>query len=225
MTLVSINRGVTTGSKHFKKAQENTEKTYGEMALTPATPSVFAEPFFATLQSMGSGSTSSSSNVAFLPAAAVAAEDGGDEGYAAERNTTRTASRRNNTSLLFSSSICLSRGVGDHTHNLLFSNTTGELQMRRDVLFHMLRLWSRCSLHLSVLTGELRVHRKSRAEPQVFPLTMYTGASIHRKHPNVFKIFFYGHDALLFRSAEPRDAALWVQALDYTKEFTWHLWP
>ncbi|KAG6602823.1 TKL protein kinase [Phytophthora cinnamomi] len=158
---------------------------------------------------MGSGRTSGSSNAAVLPVAAVLEEDSGEEGYAAERESMRAASRRNSTSLLISNSICLSRGVGDHTHYLLFSNATGELQMRREALFRVLRFWSRCSLHLSVLTGELRIRRKSRAETQVFPLTMYTGASVHHKHRNIFKICFYGHDVLLFRTAEPRDAALW----------------
>ncbi|KAJ8566761.1 hypothetical protein ON010_g6363 [Phytophthora cinnamomi] len=99
---------------------------------------------------MGSGQMSSSSNAAALPVAAVLEEDSGEEGYAAERESMRAASRRNSTSLLISNSICLSRGVGDHTHYLLFSNATGELQMRREALAVGLTTAFLLTLYLSV---------------------------------------------------------------------------
>ncbi|EGZ07834.1 hypothetical protein PHYSODRAFT_306021 [Phytophthora sojae] len=221
---------------------------------------------------MGSGVTSSLSNVASLPAGALTAED---DGCAAERDATaRTASRRNNTSLLVSNSICLSRGVGDHMHYLLFTNATGELQMRRDAMYAcdpthcckfllLLELTPLVCVSVQLphapavesllgapVSADRRAPRPSQVEsrgaslpahdvhwrlrpPQtaqhlqgaIESLKRCTVALGHYSNSSPSQIFFSGHDALLFRTAEPRDAALWVEALDYTKEFTWHLWP
>lgn len=39
------------------------------------------------------------------------------------------------------------------------------------------------------------------------------------------QVIFYGHKPLHFRAATQGDAELWIMALEYAKEFTWHLWP
>ncbi|RLN02926.1 hypothetical protein BBJ28_00002051 [Nothophytophthora sp. Chile5] len=130
--------------------------------------------------SAGSGTTSNASDLTFLSTAAVPRgyEDDGQSDET-EGATARMLPRRGG-SLLISNSICMSRGVGEQVQNLVFSNASGDLQLRRDALD--------CSLHLSVLTGQLLVHRKSKTEPEIFPLVLFTGSSLHRRRPNAFKM-------------------------------------
>lgn len=48
--------------------------------------------------------------------------------------------------------------------------------------------WRKCSVLLSVASGELFVHRKSRSPPQVFPLSRFTGASIRSMGRHTFTV-------------------------------------
>ncbi|RLN55639.1 hypothetical protein BBJ28_00012296, partial [Nothophytophthora sp. Chile5] len=134
--------------------------------------------------SASSGTTSNASDLTFLSTTVVPRgyEDDGQSDET-EGATTRMLPRRGG-SLLVSNSICMSRGVGEQVQNLVFSNASGDLQLRRDALYAWL---FDCSLHLSVLTGQLLVHRKSKTEPEIFPLVLFTGSSMHRRRPNVFK--------------------------------------
>lgn len=52
--------------------------------------------------------------------------------------------------------------------------------------YYMFKRWSKCTLELSILNGELLVQRKQKI--QRLPLKAFTGVSFHPKRRNVFKV-------------------------------------
>ncbi|GAB9473456.1 hypothetical protein Gpo141_00010606 [Globisporangium polare] len=121
-------------------------------------------------------------------------------------------------------SMAMSRCSSEIAPSFEFMHQSGELQIRGDTVLDVFKPWRRCSILLSVMTGELFVHRKAKTHPQVFSLACFTGAAIHSKRRHSFKVMFDGHPPLYFRATTTQDAEHWVKALEYAKETTWRLW-
>lgn len=87
------------------------------------------------------------------------------------------------------SSICMSRCSSAQVHSIVFNHARGRLALRQDAVFHIIRRWTDCSVHLSVLSGHLHVHRKRSKNGHLkLQLADFTGATIHRRHKADFKV-------------------------------------
>lgn len=63
---------------------------------------------------------------------------------------------------------------------------TISLTVRLLTRYYVFKRWSKCTLELSILRGELLVQRKQKT--QRFPLKAFTGVSLHPKRRGVFKV-------------------------------------
>jgi hypothetical protein len=174
--------------------------------------------------------------------------DDGERGIVGSSSSSESSAvvHADGRALFVTSSICMSRSSVDQLRDMVFDHARGHLELRQDAMyvrfrshdthslhlsdsttcrFHLIRRWGTCSVHLSVRSGHLHVHLKtSKNRYSRLQLADFTGAAVHRRRKTDFQATFYGHAPLHFRARSAADAELWVRALEYAKEFTWHLW-